>query len=1178
MAYQQPKTTITSAETSHPLSTGSSRPQIRTLKPLNNDYSYLNSFKNRVKQSPIERPDVLSTRIPSLESNFRLQTRPRTRTGIIEDGLNIDQQSLSSPCISPLDYASSNSEKSNTPSLPSNSMRQTSPGKPQSPQTRILVKKSSLLTSNSPVVSDDARSVNSFELPANVADSDKIRALMKTLCGRMRSVVEYRTNDKGSFCGLCFIDNVKGSLMYKGYEKESVLVTVIDDLRGIQVEQVESEDKNTKWLVLSDRLIGSQVHLKPIDPVEYDLWLAALLCWQQARLPTGSNRSSPGLEKNSRPRESSLIHKSNGMNVGKIIKVAKLLLWDKVLPSSPSSKTIIIPKKFRRDSGLAFKSNWRQVSCILHDNGDFKLLTEDNNPFVPTINLSHFPRSSIQLLDESVLNEEFCVGIFPQYATIPNQPSISEPLYIAFESRLSYEAWFCLLRAFTFPEIYVPRLPKSGQKHDDLGVLNSQLQTKNMFRVEKSLKLRIIEAKIRKPASKLKLSSSGKSVKEEPDASTGNYFAEVLLEGEIRARTSIRNDTKNPFWREDCEFRNLPPRPPRLKVAIKKVKGTISPAQGSLSPHNHLMNASPETFCCTAEILLSSLDPGKDDETWWPVLDHDQERIGEILLVIKYEELVVLLGNDYQPISKLLHNFGSGLTIQISQAIPSNLKILSETMMNIFQVTGCAGEWLTTLVEEEIDGPGKDLSSDCRIIWSKRGDTDQSLFSVTTVSDREQSVRDMGKTLQVEANLLFRGNSLLTQALDFHMRRVGKDYLADVLTGQISEINSMNPDCEVDPSRISNAHDRNKNWSLLFTLATNVWESISSSAARFPSELRRVLKYIRAVAEDRYGDFLRTVAYTSVSGILFLRFFCPALLNPKLFGLLKDNPQAKAQRTLTLIAKGLQALANFSNFGKKEAWMEPMNQFLAVHRKGMKGFIDSICAISSQEISTSLPASYSSPATVFSRLPPTYREGFPSLPYLIDHAQNFSKLVKLWLDAQNKITTPTSLQGELLVFHQLCLKLQSRADEYLRQAEQVNQHGGQNLLQSNTRMVNAMNSCDILLDESELKDSPRTSLSTNSSDRIRTPQDLCRNNGNEKTGPAIEYQKQSISRSFKSHYDEQDLNIFGSNSPIIELASNNESIGDTMGGNKRRGRENGALTYENTHENFISASWAGGFV
>jgi hypothetical protein len=484
--------------------------------------------------------------------------------------------------------------------------------------------------------------------------------------------------------------------------------------------------------------------------------------------------------------------------------------------------------------------------------------------------------------------------------------------------------------------------------------------------------------------------------------------------------------------REDYEFLDLPTHLPKLCIVLKRLE-TIVAHHGFLSSSSihHVSGHGEEMIVGTVDIPVGQLERGKNNEAWWPIQDDQEEKIGEVFLKIRHDELVVLLAKDYEPISLLLHGFSNGLTEEIAQVMPTGLRALSEILMNIFQVSGHAGDWLMTLVEDEIDGVGKDTPVS-RLRWSRRIGSNESFNSV---SDREQTVRDIGKSLQGEANLLFRGNSLFTQAMDFHMRRLGKEYLEDVLSEKVSEINGLNPDCEVDPSRLSHSDDGSKNWTLLITLTTDVWESIASSVSRCPGELRQIFKYIRAVAEDRYGDFLRTVPYTSVSGFLFLRFLCPALLNPKLFGLLRDHPQPKAQRTLTLIAKSLQALANLSSFGQKESWMEPMNRFLCSHRQSVKDFIDAICSIPAERNTFALPASYSTPITILARLPQTSREGFPSLPYLIDHARNFASLVKLWLDGTSRYILPHTLSGDLAEFNALCLSLQRRTDECLLKVE-----------------------------------------------------------------------------------------------------------------------------------------------
>ena len=82
-----------------------------------------------------------------------------------------------------------------------------------------------------------------------------------------------------------------------------------------------------------------------------------------------------------------------------------------------------------------------------------------------------------------------------------------------------------------------------------------------------------------------------------------------------------------------------------------------------------------------------------------------------------------------------------------------------------------------------------------------------------------------------------------------------------------------------------------------------------------------------------------------------------------------------------------------STFGAKEPWMEPMNRFLQSSRPEFKAFVDQICSVPSERPSQAVPASFATPIQILGRLPPTSREGFPSLPFLIDSAKSFDFLV-----------------------------------------------------------------------------------------------------------------------------------------------------------------------------------------
>lgn len=864
-------------------------------------------------------------------------------------------------------------------------------------------------------------SVDSLPLPVPTDDANNLLWLMKNLCGWMRGEVAYQNDASGPwYAGVCYIEGERGSLMFDSGENGPFHTALIPDLRGCRVLPVQKPGIERHCLEVVNPNTGSELLLLPAKTHEVDLWLAALLCWQQIRpsairIPT-SQASTPTSQ--TRP-EIMRRGSSTASTAPNVIKVSLVSLWDKGVASSPRA---LVKRASTRDL-RATQTGWRKVSCILYDNGEVKLITENDNTVLCVIPLSQLARCAIQQLDRSVLDEDFCLAIFPLYASTSTQLSLFRPVFISMDHRVLFEVWFVLLRAFTVAEIYA-----LDESDDDavIEVLDLEAEpTSEMFRVEKTITLRIIEAKLGGPTSPQNASSRERHGRSDQDAFVGNYFAEVMLDGEVRARTTTKTATRAPFWRDDCEFVDLPGSLPSLSVRLKRIDGNLETITNQQVFLGMPRSGVQESICGSVDIPLHQLERSKDHEEWRQIYDERQQLIGTLLCKVRHEELVVFMAKDYQPLSEMLHKFSAGLTTQISDAMPGQLRRLAEIFLNIFQVTNTSSEWLMTLVEDEIDGIGQQAQMK-KTRFSTRLKSSDAL-DVANAHQRE-ALRDMGKTLAGEANLLFRGNSLLTQALEFYMRRLGNDYIEEVLGDKIYEINEINPNCEVDPGKLQPGEDIEQHWEQLLQHTNDIWDCVARSVHRFPPELRHILKYIRAVAEDRYGDFLRTVAFTSVSGFLFLRFICPAILNPKLFGLLRDYPRPRAQRTLTLIAKALQALANLSNIGKKELWMEPMNGFLTARRQALKDFIDNICAIPAERSNYILPASYSTPITILGRLAPLPREGFPSLPFLVDHARNFASLVRLWTDNNRNAASESRYDGDVLRFHRYCVALQERSN------------------------------------------------------------------------------------------------------------------------------------------------------
>lgn len=132
-----------------------------------------------------------------------------------------------------------------------------------------------------------------------------------------------------------------------------------------------------------------------------------------------------------------------------------------------------------------------------------------------------------------------------------------------------------------------------------------------------------------------------------------------------------------------------------------------------------------------------------------------------------------------------------------------------------------------------------------------------------------------------------------------------------------------------------------------------------------------------------------------------------------------------------------------STFGAKEPWMEPMNKLLHASRPEFKAFVDQICSIPSERPSQAVSASYATPIQILARLPPTSREGFPSLPFLIDSAKSFASLISLWLQkCPVELEPRLEKDAALRRFHQLCAEIQQQTKDCLSSAEPAERPGG----------------------------------------------------------------------------------------------------------------------------------------
>jgi hypothetical protein len=114
----------------------------------------------------------------------------------------------------------------------------------------------------------------------------------------------------------------------------------------------------------------------------------------------------------------------------------------------------------------------------------------------------------------------------------PNPASLDP--YLALESRVLFEVWFVLLRAFTIPELYGPETCAEDDPKSPSDAPTASMA--DMFRIERVLNVRVTEAKLLRNKAAEKAPRSRKQSRSHsnstPTSAVSDYYTEVLLDGE----------------------------------------------------------------------------------------------------------------------------------------------------------------------------------------------------------------------------------------------------------------------------------------------------------------------------------------------------------------------------------------------------------------------------------------------------------------------------------------------------------------------------------------------------------------------------------------------------------------------------------------------------------------------
>jgi Ras GTPase-activating-like protein IQGAP2/3 len=131
---------------------------------------------------------------------------------------------------------------------------------------------------------------------------------------------------------------------------------------------------------------------------------------------------------------------------------------------------------------------------------------------------------------------------------------------------------------------------------------------------------------------------------------------------------------------------------------------------------------------------------------------------------------------------------------------------------------------------------------------------------------------------------------------------------------------------------------------VLMDIAQTFLSTIIDSIETVPYGIRWICKQIRSLTRRKYPEASDASICSLIGGFFFLRFINPAIVTPQAYMLVDGVPAKHPRRTLTLIAKMLQNVANKPSYAK-EQYMMTLNAFVDNNKAMMNQFLNTLCEV-----------------------------------------------------------------------------------------------------------------------------------------------------------------------------------------------------------------------------------------
>ncbi|CAI5650592.1 unnamed protein product [Oreochromis niloticus] len=362
-----------------------------------------------------------------------------------------------------------------------------------------------------------------------------------------------------------------------------------------------------------------------------------------------------------------------------------------------------------------------------------------------------------------------------------------------------------------------------------------------------------------------------------------NPYCNIYLNSVQVAKTHPR-EGQNPVFTEEFIFDDLSSEINRFEISL-----------------SNKTKKSKENDILFMRCQLSRLQKGQMIDEWFPLSSHVPLKgiePGSLRVRARYSVEKIMPEEEYNEFKEIILQKEFYVVYALAHVCGQDRSLLASLLLRIFR-------------HEKIEAP-----------------------LLRTLNDREISMED-------EATTLFRATTLASTLMEQYMKATATPFVHHALKDTILKIMESKQSCELNPSKLEKNEDVNMNLGHLLNILSELVEKIFMAAEILPPTLRYIYGCLQKSVQQKWPTNT-TMRTRVVSGFVFLRLICPAILNPRMFNIISDPPSSTAGRTLTLVAKSVQNLANLVEFGAKEPYMEGVNPFIKNNKHRMIMFLDEL--------------------------------------------------------------------------------------------------------------------------------------------------------------------------------------------------------------------------------------------